>query len=521
MSKIVGHGNVLKASAYTGGGGGGGGAHGLMSTPNFGALATDHTLPAKFVGVGLAFFRASTDFPTTAYRNAMSNLAPEVLRLNGFHSPGTVASPNSNFTAMHDLCVFLGSSIAVAMGPTGGHPNSADGTVCTIASNALSNQAADGTGHSPNDHAAWYQKFVNDGINVIGYEFVNEPDNSNTGSSGSPGGNDGPWYTLDKACVTWAAVQHRNWTAAIRSKATALGVTAPRIGGGVIGSAHLYAQGWNEDFISGVCADGGTWPYADGNWAYTDTIVFHPYQGGTTNQAKLNSIYWNPQPLTDSNTSIGTTSALYNLRSFMDSHGHTEIKLCYNEYGDGAGTAFSGLIDVAQGILGLGWQSIYNIDYITSWSGNASTDVNDFPICDPSTYTLNTRACAQRDLVFYFSRNYKTIIAFGQNGPGTAAGGDVTGLNNSVPSLPFVIGRSADNHKLGILVCNLDLANAHSFTPTWTDATATGNVVGRQLLSSTTVTGTTSLPTVSFTPSANTFTRTIEAGAAYLFEVPI
>lgn len=495
-----------------------------MASVTVNATNVDHTLPTYFAGLGFGNFRAQNDFPQTAYRNALSSMNPEILRLNPFHSPGTVASPNANYTAMKNLCLFFGSRVGVWMGTTGAHPNGQPSTSSEV---SPTNYEGVGSGRSPSEMADWFENFHNAGINVLGMEFYNEPDNCASGTGGN-GPGDGPWFgpggnnpsqsDINK-CETWVATVQRQYRAAVAAK----GITMPKIGGHVLSTAQAYGQEWAKKFANGHglgTVSGATWPYSDSNWdGYYDVHTFHPYQKGSTNQGLVNSIFYDPQPRIDSG-SLATKSFLHNMRSYFDANGKT-IKLSYNEYGNGAGNAFSGLIEVAQAILGFGWQKQYGIDYFTSWSGNASTDPNDFPICDPSTYTLNTRACANRDLVFYFSRNYKKITGFGQAGGNTPSSGDAGGNNNAVPRLPWVSGLNAAGNKLSVLVCNLDLSNSEAFTFTWSNANASGAATYRQLLPSTTVTGTTPLPSGSQTLSGQSFTRTLEAGSSYLFEIPV
>lgn len=494
-----------------------------MASVSVDAAVIDHTIPTYFAGLGFSIYRATTDYPNATYRATLANIAPEVLRLNPFHTPGTIASPAASFTAMKNLCLYmqgaLPAGVGVWMGPTGAHPNSPAGTASTAPVNDPANIRGDGEGRSPNDHAAWLQDFIQAGIGVLGIQNYNEPDNS-TGN-----GNDGPWYTLDKACDDWARVHHRQYATAMRNKAAALSRSI-KVGGHVIGSGQAWAQGWSKRFLSGVLETGATWPYGDANWGYLDVLAFHPYQGpATTNQGQLNAIYWRPSAAVLGGTSSpATMSYLENLHAYAVANGHPELRLAYDEYGVSNGSAFAGLVDVAQAILGIGWQAVYNIDYITTWSGGSSDelpgDTGNFPMM-PTTYVANTRACANRDLCFYFSRNYKRVVGFGQAGANTPSSGDTGGNNNAVPRLPWVAALNAAGTKLAVLVCNLDLTNAESFTFTWANAAATGTCTYRQLLSSTTVTGSTPLPTGTVTVSSSSITRSIEAGAAYLFEIPV
>lgn len=500
-----------------------------MASVSVNASVVDHVLPTYFAGIGLAYLN-SGDFAVQAYRNALTNLNPEVIRLNPFHSPGTVASPNSNFTNMRDLCAFLGTNVGVWMGTTGAHPI---GTPSAISEVSTTNYEADGGGRSPNDSADWLANFLSHNVNVLGMEFYNEPDNCAASTASSHPG-DGPWFGPGGAsplqsdinkCVTWAASIHRQYRTAIVNKVANLGVSMPKIGGAVVSAAQSYAQTWAKDFSSGAAASGATWPYSDGNWNYFDTLSFHPYQRGSTNQGILNSIYYNPaQSTIDSASSIGlsTMSFLNNISRYFAAQGHATKKLAYNEYGDGTGNAFSGLVEVAHAIIGFGWQAQFGIDYISTWSGNRSTDSGDYPICANTSYSLNTRACAMRDLVFYFSRNYKRVVNFAQSGSNTPSSGDSGGNNNAVPRLPWVAGLNSDGSKLAVLVANIDLTNSEAFTFSWSNRTASGSGASfRQLLSTTTTSGSTPLPTGTQALTGQSFTRTLEAGSAYLFEIPL
>ena len=500
-----------------------------MASVSVDASVVDHTLPTYFAGIGAAYLRASTDFPATAYRNALTNLNPEIIRLNPFHSPGPLSFPNANWTAMKNLLLYLGSGVGVWMGPTGAHPIGQPSTTSEV---STTNYEGSGAGRSPSEAASWYQNFVNAGINVLGMEFYNEPDNCASGSGGN-GGGDGPWYgpggsnpaqsDINK-CVTWAAQIHRQYRAAVAN----LGIAMPKIGGGVISAPQSYAQTWAKHFAAGVSETANSWPYGDGNWSYFDVLSFHPYQRGSTNQGKLNSIYYNPSQATIDGASainLGTMSFLDKVSAYFAAQGHSDKKIAYNEYGEQPGTAFSGLVEVAQAILGFGWAKQYGIDYISTWSMNASTDPADYPIMDPSTYTLNTRACTMRDMVFYFSRNYKKIVGYGQADTNTPSSGDSGGNNNAVPALVWVAGLNAANNKIAVLVANIDLGASRSFTFAWANATSTADGTYRQLLSQgaspTSVTGTTSLPSGSQTRTGESVVRTIEAGAAYLIEIPV
>jgi hypothetical protein len=489
-----------------------------------------HTIPDKYAGLGGSSFRAANDFPVSGYRTALQNIAPEVLRWSAWKPVGTVASPISDQAAMKALAVFLGSDVAHSMGPGSARPNASPSTKAT---NDTTNVHADGEGSSPADVSAHYLDWINAGIDVRWVEPFNEP--ANSAAPYTNGG--GPWFgttpsggatqTDINKSESWSYMAHRLYRNKIRADAIAAGKPVPKFAGGVIADTQPYAQNWAKSFVSGAMIDGATWPWPDANYPYFDLYAFHAYGGGSTDQGLLNSINFDPATFAGANESVAHRSFLRNMRAYMDAAGQPSKQLCWNEGGIDRFTAFAGLFDVINAILGFHSMSIFNIAYFAGWSYNVSpTNSAGIWALMSSAYVVNTRGRFNRDFIFYYSRNYKRQLISGTTGVVTTdvtpSSGANLGSNNSVPRLNLCAGLNAAGDKIGMLIANGDLTNSGSLTVNLANLTVTGNVVGKKALQSEAGTGATLLPAITpFAVGGNSFGITIEAGAVYLLEIPI
>lgn len=427
------------------------------------------------------------------------------------------------------------------MGPTAAHP--APPSPSSLSSNNTSNQAANGTGRSPADIAAFYEDWVLAGINVIGLEAYNEPGNAARGTPGNPwgsGSGDGPWFGQgDSAgptqlardqCEAWCYVQQRNWYNAWKAKANAHGWTLPAVHGGVGVLTEPYSPkywyGFTQDGSKGL-PDGSSWPWPDANWNYFDTYVLHPYPNTGNTQGKHNQIYWNPSTTDSPNDRTHIMWAMSQIRSHFDSLGFSNKKLCWNETGfsDPDVSATAGIYDVAMACFACAYQKQFNISNWQQWSFNAAAaGAAVFPIMDRS-YVLNTRACIMRDIAFKFCRLYKSQLI---NGNGVTGAPNTPDYNGTFPdyvpgqqAIRAAAGLSADGKTLGVLVHNLHQSASQSVTVQWSGASPSGAASYTYATPSITVTGSTHCPSGTIALGGSTFTRTIEAGAVYLFEIPI
>lgn len=501
------------------GGGGGTGPHGLMTLPNFDATALAHTLPAAFAGLGFDDLSGGL-FVNSTYQAVMQTLGIEIMRMNFNTSVGQAdqASAYSVFYNFRDLALALNAS--VIMGPVSAAPNALPST---LNANNTNNVHADGSlGASPNDHVGWFLHLKAHGVKVLGYEFCNEPDLQNVSS---PSKGTAPWYSSAADCTTWAAVNVRKYGEPIKAAADANGYPRPLINGPAESDAAPYGWSRMKNYMSGACDNGQAWLWGDSNWNYWDVMTFHPYNRGNTDQGRMNCIFYDPgnNPGSDASTGVYWFGRMFH--DYIVAQGHPTKQMAYNEsgvYGSRPADAFSALYDIGQAIYSCGiGAGMHNLAYFTPWSGNVSADTSDYPIMNTS-FVLYTRACILRDLLFYFVKNYKQVIAYGQAGGNTPSSGEFYGNNNSIPRLPWVAARNAAGNKLAILVCNLDLTNQDSLLMQWQNKLSTGTITDKYAQQSTSITGSTSVPQQNVGGSGlSSLTRTIGAGEMHLYEIPI
>jgi hypothetical protein len=528
----------------------------MANTVTLDIESVSHQLPEYYAGLGAAAYFASTDFPTAGYRASLENINPEVLRWSPWNQIGVVGNLNADTNAMRNLGIWAtarGMAISMISGfarPKGPLPMAATTT------NDPTNYAnVTGKGDAPSEQAAMYVDWVkNAGIRAPWYEPFNEPTNSIWGNGG------GPYFSGDttgKVHESWTYQIIRVYRQAVLDACAAAGIAAPRIHSGSLATEQPYGYALAKacmkgtDPATGKLPDGRTWPWPDENWDYWDSYVFHNYGGGenpssesdpgpgngTENiQAYMNSVLWTPASTQTPNDNVGLRAMLNMCRNFADAAGHPEKMLVWNEGGKDDITAGHALYDVLSAILAANSQNIFKIDYWTHWSYNVSipSHMGIWSLMDrDQNYLINPRGRILRDLVFYYSRNYKRQLISGTNGvvstdkTPNAGGirwydGTVYMWENSVDAIQVCAGLNAAGDKVAVVVANADLSAAHTVTVTLNNCTVTGQATGRFATRTESGTGTTPLPAITpISLSNGSFSKSIEAGAAYIFEIPI
>ena len=487
--------------------------------------SVDHTLPAKFWGYGFSQYYYN-DLIQPGYQQLFRQVAPEVFRnqIGKGTNPGTPSSPNTLLKNMYSLAqtmksqgLDLGEIVNLESGPTS--------LPTTVSPATISNY--DQTGNrSPSNHGALVNWFMDGGVDVLGYEAYNEPANNerwyaNTGTNGSRTQLD---YNKAEA---WAYVHQRQFADGVHQALSAKGRSV-KVLGGVLGTGEGYGTGFAQQFYTGsgtIISDGGGWPWSTNNLANTtsgpifDTYVFHPYPGNSDPQSGLNSLAY---PTRTTNNLSSLLAFMETTRSYLNANGGSSKQLAFDEGGFDLGTNVDALTEGVYAVLTARNQAHWNVPYYTLWSANTNTVAGAsiwplFLTSDHVNFRNTIRSSAARDITGKFLHNYKKQLT-GFNvatvgGSGMTPGGAYT---NPVQRIQATAGVNSDGTKMAVLAVNMDLTNSQPFQVNL-GTTATGPVTATYMTQTTAVGN---MPTTSIS-ATNTFTRTLEPGSEYLFEIPI
>jgi hypothetical protein len=513
-SVILGRGSAADCSSYPA-------APNGTASINLCASSVDHTLPAKFWGYGAARYFYQ-DFGKGSYQNLLKQVSPEVLRWSeafNDQDPGTPSSPDlaeQNVLSLDQYMKANGDDMGLSL-----QFNSGPATLpTTVSPSNLTNY--DQTGNrSPQNHAAMVGWFLDNGADVIGYAPYNEP------------ANNGQWYTgSDQTTINkreaWAYVHQRIYADAVRQAMTARGRTI-KIMGGVLGTGEGYGTGWANSFFNGtggIISSGGGWPWPDTNLVNLssgpifDDYDFHPYPaGGSDIQSGLNSLAYP----TLVNTNLSSLYAfMQTARGTLDGAGAASKGLVMDEGGIDTNTNVDALTEGAYAVLMARYQAQWNVPFFTLWSANTTSSGGQgiwplFTTPDHTNFSMTEKAYAAEDIYGKFLHNYKKQIT--GYGVKTVAGSGMTpggAYSNSVERIQATAGVSADGTKMAVLAVNMDLNNSQPFQIN-TGTTPSADITATYMTQSTPVGH---MPTSAIT-AASSFTRTMEPGSVYLFEIPI
>ena len=480
-----------------------------MATVAVNTGTINHTLPDKFWGFNFSVGFNSGDLSKAQYISLMQEINPEVFRWHDFkRSNGALFS---GFNAGKTFIQNVFPSAKVILNPDSGPDN----LPSTTSACSATNLAANGTGRSPSDHANLLGQWLDAGINVSLYEFDNEPWGHCTSTGvawyGGTGANPDGYK-----CETWVSVHQRNFFSSLSAAITSRGA-ATKVGGHVVSTSEGYSYSWTQNFIDADAIQGSCGsPYVGPghNIPYFDTYVFHAYPANpdNTTQGRLNSL------LTDQTSPPANGTSLYsklkNTRSKLDAAGGTAKTICYDEAGFQSVTAQAGLFDALYAVISSRYQATFKIDQYCLHSANTDTASSGiYPIFttpDHVNFTRTVRSCQLRDISSPFIRNYKSQCVPTITGSGNTPG------TYPVPRIQASAGLNAGATKLAVLITNVDLTNSESVTIDLGSTVPSGSAAVTYMLQST---GIGAMPTTTVAPVGNTFTRTIEAGAVYLFEI--
>lgn len=482
-----------------------------MATISVTTGTVNHTLPAKFWGFNFSIGFQPGDLNQAQYRQFIQELAPEVWRTHDFRRSNGALYSGFN-TAKTFMQQVLPNAAAII------NPDSGPATLpSTTNACSTTNLAANGSGRSPVDHSNLLAAWLDAGIDVQLYEFCNEPWGHCTpatpvwygGTSANPDG---------YKCESWVSIHQRDFYTPLASVISARSAST-EVGGHVFATSEGYGFSWTQSFIDADAIQGAcTSPYAGsgGNLPYFDTYVFHGYSANPdgTNQGRVSSLLVDKLANPPTNgTSLYTK--LLDTRAKLDAVGGTAKGIAWDEAGLNATTALAGLHDAINAIVATRYQAQFKIKRFCLHSGNTgSTSSPQFPIfttADHTNFTRTARSYQLRDITSPFIRLYKRQCVPAISGSGTTPG------TFPVQRIQAAAGLNAAGDTLAVLVANVDLTNPETVTINL-DATPAGSAQVTFMLQST---GNTAMPKTTVAPVGGAFTRTIEAGAVYLFEVPL
>ncbi len=530
---------------------------------NLNPSAVDHTLPQSFWGVTYSAYYHQDQRVSQLFSNLATALKPEVFRMvtDLYASslppegpivpcaPTDLSCPTwpdvwELFTKMQQVSPYTKLHPVLYSSPQPPLPST--GSPYDI--NNYNTNPNDG--RSPQGIISWIKKMQDTfGQDVItGLELYNEPGVSMSN-----------WYDDGGNQIIWAATHTGIYYKAIQDA----------IAAGQIGNP-VPVNGWsNSSGSSGNIADAnGLANFLTNNLTSTtkniDRISYHAYQDWADPQSYLNAIFYptfsNAGPSTnnrcgtpDPSFKSGFFAATSQWRQMLDVAGGQNIGLDQTEQysswmcSDSTNNYQSALNDIAQMIAATNNQAKWNLQtYLyqvltrqnlcdpSSWqtpancsslqppdvpgSPNDGLILYDSRSGSPTRYQFisgNVRYYALKDMVGPFVHNYKRQISFSIDGGNNTPGSD---HDNSVRAIQASAGLNADGSKMGIMVANIDLTNNENATFNL-GANATGPITGVYMPNSQ---DWTDLPSITpITASGSSFTKTIGAGEAYLFEVPI
>lgn len=481
----------------------------------------DHTLPQYFYSVDQAvYFNGDSSDPN--FMNLFKGLQPEIIRYHFNRAPaGTVQSPNSNmngFLTSASVMAPLGTKFLLQLTgwPTPGGSQSS--------SAPYDPNNVDTGQYSPANVAAWAAEFERRWPgSVHSFEAYNEP--ATQGSGFWYGPNSGAWATNpDNNAADWATAQNHYYYDAVKK-------AAPNVTyyGGVFATVdNSYAANEVSRFFDGV-SSWPSWP-TTGNMKKMDAFSFHAYQGptevsgGPTSdyQKSINSMFY-PTYLSGKG---GYTAGAQKFRDLLDQRGGQNIKLAeteYGSYGHDGKLQKGAVMDLGLTIASVRNQGKWNLDQVSYFSfdrdqidssGNTvAGGGGDGVLLNPvgtNKFIQSVRYETLRDMIQPYLHNYKrqinVSVANNTSTPASSAG-------NSIPSLQVAAGLNSNGSKLGVLVLNADLSNAHTFGLNLGTNLITGPITGRYLPAS--QQWDTPLPTINSIPTS------VPAGEAYFIEIPI
>ncbi len=483
----------------------------------------DHTLPAKFWGYGFSQYYYN-DIIQPGYQQLFKQVAPEVIRnqIGKATNNGTPASPNTLLKNMYSLAQTMksqGLNLGVILNMESG-PASLPSTV-----SPASTSNYDNTGNrSPANEGALTNWFMDGGVDVLGVEFYNEPGGNEKWYT-EPTGYTGQLYVQERE--NWSYVHQRQYADGIHQALGPKGRSA-KILAAVQGTGEGYGESRAQDFFCGcgtTVTSGGGWPWTTDNLGSTgsgpifDVYVFHPYPAGGGAQSGINSLAY-PTLVWQHQSSL--LAFMEAARSYLNAHGASGKQLAYDEGGFDLNSNVDALTEGVYAVLTARNQAHWNIPYYTLWSANTNTaaGANIWPLfltSDHVTFRTTIRSSAARDITGKFLHNYKRQLTgynvANVNGSGMTPGGTNT---NPVQRIQATAGLSADGTKMAVLAVNMDLNSSQPFQVNL-GTTATGSVTATYMTQNTAVGA---MPTTTIS-ATNSFTRTMEPGSEYLFEIPI
>jgi hypothetical protein len=486
--------------------------------------AVDHTLPAKFWGYGFSQYYYN-DIIQPGYQQLFKQVAPEVIRnqIGKAANNGTPTSPNILLKNMYGLSQTMksqGLNLGVILNMESG-PASLPSTVSPAATSNYDN-----TGNrSPANEGALTNWFMDGGIDVLGVEFYNEPGGNEKWYT-QPSGYTGQLYVQERE--NWANVHQRQYADGVHQALNSKGRSA-KIIAGVQGTGEGYGESRAQDFFCGcgtTVTSGGGWPWSTDNLGSTssgpifDVYDFHPYPAGDQSQSGLNSLAY---PTLTWQHQSSLLAFMETARSYLNSHGASSKQLAFDEGGFDSGTNIDALGEGVYAVLSARNQAHWNLPYYTLWSSNTNTVAGAsiwplFLTTDHVNFRNTIRSSAARDITGKFLHNYKRQMTGYNvatvNGSGMTPGG---AYSNPVQRIQASAGLSADGTKMAVLAVNMDLTNPQPFQINL-GTTPAGAITATYMLENTPVGN---IPTASISTSSTSFTRTLEPGSEYLFEIPI
>jgi hypothetical protein len=481
----------------------------------------DHTLPQYFYGVGQGVY-FNTDSSIPAFMDLIKGLQPEIIRyhMNSARA-GTVQSPNSNmngFLTSAGVMAPLGTKILLQLSgwPTPG------GAQSTTSPYSLSN--VDSGAYSPASVADWAKEFDRRWPgSIYAVEDYNEPATQGNGNWYGPNSST---YSSDptRYAADWATVHNGQYYDAFKSAMSSVDPSAKYYGGVFATTDNSYAANEVARFLDGAGTSGIN------NMLKMDVFSFHGYQGnvqvagGSVGdwQAEINALYYP----TYTAQKGGYTAGAQEFRDLLDQRNGQNIKLAESEFGafghDGK-LQKGAMMDVGLAISSAKNQAKWNLDQVSFHAANRDQidssgntiagGGGDSIILNPAgtnTFIQSVRYEALRDMIQPFLHNYKRQLNVNI---ANASLSPVSGSNNATTSIQVAAGLNANGTKLGVLVQNIDLTNAHTFGLNLNGTLITGAVTGRKLPVD--QGWDTPLPTLSSIPT------TIGAGEVYFLEIPI
>lgn len=507
----------------------------------------DHTLPDKFFGVSAGGYSYNLLTENQQVIDLVNGLQPEFWRMVAWTgtwgiptTPSDIARYRQDFARMtttynqqHGLDLpgfFIGTSAA---------PSSQNAQPYYDPNNV---NTAD---RSPATAAAWMKWWtdnypaVNGKKRIVLWEAFNEP--ATAGNTTSCRSTD--WYCGDKAdyyAEYWASIHLRNYSNAVKNALS--GVVSPPTFGS-FGYADAGTQNGDGGLKWEILGKGAvpSWPFADTNIPYMDAFTTHAYSflpGGVDNrpQASINQIFY---PSYDAQTYKGGYQAtLGRIRSILDANGGQNTKIAETEWEPaGSGLFHDGYLapgalgDTAIAIVSANQQKNAKLELATVMDVDPD-DITLNPNCDitkspcrldevilrqgGSTYIGSVRYYELRDMTIPFIHNYKDQISSTTASlPRTPA----TTVGNSVDAIQYSAGLNSSHSKMGILIGNYDMTNAHSVTINL-GTTASGSITGKRMLQNMAIN--TPIPSITpFGSGQSSITLNMAAGEADFLEVPI